>query len=112
MSQCKYTAQGELVCENFHKTKTKEGFVTNSCYGAPTAVCYSCNDVINAYRRNNWWYNAAAFEQCTTKPNGNAQGTLGSYGQSCYNCKFAKNILTCESCLDGYGGWRPVHSAK
>ena len=98
MSQCKYTAQGDYIC--------KEGFVNNTCYGAYGTVCYSCQDVVNAYRNNRWAYNTNAFEQCTTKPNGNAQGTLGSYGKSCYNCSFSRNNLRCESCLDNYGGWR------
>jgi hypothetical protein len=37
---------------------------STSCYGAKDGNCYTCNDVINAYKAKQWGYDRSKFAQC------------------------------------------------
>ncbi len=47
--------------------RLKAANMCNTCYGANPGCCWTCDDVLNAYRARFWWYNSVDFHQCEGK---------------------------------------------
>ena len=73
-----------------------------TCYGARDAAdCYTCDDVVNAYKARGWAYDATKFEQCNTQPQAAPANT------TCYGARDATNCYTCDDVVNAYKarGW-------
>jgi hypothetical protein len=63
-AQCKN--EGKTTTTSGDTSKIQKDAVLSSCYGAKGSVndCYSCDDVIKAYKAKTWSYDTDLFAQC------------------------------------------------
>jgi hypothetical protein len=84
---------GVIVIIMFNGKAQLENF-GESCYGAATGKCQTCDDVMTAYKNKGWAYNKSSFDQCKPK-------NTSCYGASGGECK------TCADVVNAYKnkGW-------
>ena len=92
-------------------SKMQKDAVLTSCYGAKgsTNDCNTCDDVINAYKANDWSYDTNLFAQC--KKEGRSKTTSDDASKmqkdavltSCYGAKGSTNDCnTCDDVINAY----------
>ena len=92
-------------------SKMQKDAVLTSCYGAKgsTNDCNTCDDVINAYKANDWSYDTNLFAQCKKEGKSKTASDDASKMQkdavltSCYGAKGSTNDCnTCDDVINAY----------
>jgi hypothetical protein len=108
-AQCKKEGKSKTTSDD--ASKMQKDAVLTSCYGAKgsTNDCNTCDDVINAYKANDWSYDTNLFAQC--KKEGKSKTTSDDASKmqkdavltSCYGAKGSTNDCnTCDDVINAY----------
>jgi hypothetical protein len=108
-AQCKKEGKSKTASDD--ASKMQKDAVLTSCYGAKgsTNDCNTCDDVINAYKANDWSYDTNLFAQC--KKEGRSKTTSDDASKmqkdavltSCYGAKGSTNDCnTCDDVINAY----------
>jgi hypothetical protein len=105
----------------FAQLEKKPPAMSSSCYDANNENnCYTCNDVLNAYRAKRLGYNENNFEQCRNaeareqaqadaqdRAQLEAQAQAAHSATGCYGANNANNCSTCNDVINAYKarGW-------
>jgi hypothetical protein len=108
-AQCKKEGKSKTTSDD--ASKMQKDAVLTSCYGAKgsTNDCNTCDDVINAYKANDWSYDTNLFAQCKKEGRSKTASDDASKMQkdavltSCYGAKGSTNDCnTCDDVINAY----------
>lgn len=82
----------------------------NTCYGTGDAVCNTCVDVVNSYKKKGWAFDINNFEQCTVSGPSSNKTCYGTGDPTCNTCvdvvnsykrkRWAFDITKFDQCLN------------